>query len=446
MKKILVDSETQALQDLLYDASKMPVYEKVIQGKYKPQLQYNSYRTKIYDFIPVAKPGPAESESVQSAYLPNFVHKMGDFLDDRRSVMTAIGLDIGTKNIVLSFRNDDKVEYIAEINGYWPFERATPFIESMLNDPNRTRSDGTKRPTRYIKLEDGQLIVLGRDAEEFAYAKNDTLRRSMAEGGLTADEQSLTVMASIVHGLLETAERDIGSFGEQVKLCYCTTAPAINKDSNMAYHERIIDMILSGYESKAEISRTNIKESHAIVLNMSPDGTGIGISWGAGTVTVSYVRYGIEIYSFCWVGSGDWIDLQVAMRHGYDTNRGRVRGKAAKETPTTVSKRKMTIDLTPGKEPSDRIGLDIVLHYDVLINDVIGGIINGMHDMESEAKIDDGLCIYMAGGTSSPVGFVERVSKLFEKSDCPFEISGIYRHGNPLLCVSEGCLKAAEMS
>ena len=88
--------------------------------------------------------------------------------------MTHIGLDIGTKTVVLSYRHNDKISLISEINGYWPFERATPFIENMLNDPNKTRSDGTIRPARWIKLDSGQIVVLGRDAEECAYAKNDT--------------------------------------------------------------------------------------------------------------------------------------------------------------------------------------------------------------------------------------------------------------------------------
>lgn len=374
------------------------------------------------------------------------VYRLGTAFEGRRVKMKSLGLDIGTKTIVVAFRNDNRIDYISEINGYWPFERATPFIENMLNDANRTRSDGSKRPARYIKLDDGQILVIGRDAEELAYSKNDTLLRPMAEGGVTADEQSLTVLASIVHGLLQTAENELGEFDDKVNICYCTTAPALNKESNIGYHERVINMILENYKSKAKMNYTSVKESHAIVLNMSEDGSGIGISWGAGTVTVSYVRYGIEIYSFCWVGSGDWIDEQVAMRHGFTLDRSKARNKVAKETPTTISKRKTAVDLTPGKEPSDRVGLDIVLHYDLLISQVINGIVLGFNEHESEARIDGGINIYLAGGTSSPVGFVERVVAKLESANPPFEINEVKRADKPLYCVAEGCLKAAEMS
>lgn len=365
----------------------------------------------------------------------------------RRIKMSSLGLDVGTKTIVLSFRDQEgATRYISEINGYWPFERATPFIENMLNDGSRVRADGSKRPARWIKLpETDKIVVLGRDAEEFAYAKNDTLLRPMAEGSIASDEEAMTILASIIHGMFEMAEHEIGQFNKDVKICYCTTAAALNKDINIDYHERVVDIIIQGYPSLANKTLNHIKESHAIVLNMSQDATGIGISWGAGTVTVSYIKYGLEIYSFCWVGAGDWIDKQVAMRYGYDPEALKTRKKLSKETPTTVARRKTQIDLTPGKEPSDRLGLDIVVHYDVLISHVIEGIIQGFIENESQAKIDEGINIYMAGGTSSPVGFELRVQQAFERHSLPFGINSIIKATDPLYCVAEGCLKAAEL-
>jgi len=361
--------------------------------------------------------------------------------------MKHLGIDIGTRTVVLAYRGEDGTpHFISEINGYWPFERATPFIKNMLDDPTKIRSDGTKRPARWFEMpETGQAIILGQDAEEFAYAKNDTLLRPMAEGGISANEEAITVLSSIVQGLMEMAEHEVGQFEGDLKVCYCTTAPALNKDINVDYHERVVNIVIDAYETKAKIQRRAIRESHAIVINMSPDGTGIGISWGAGTVTVSYVKYGLEIYSFCWVGAGDWIDEQVALRHGYTPFSSKTRRKTAKETPTTVSKRKMSVDLTPGVDPEDRVGLDITLHYDVLINTVIDGIIKGFEENEAEARLDGGaINVYMAGGTSSPEGFVKRVAQKFDELEVPFEIGTVQRSDLPLYCVAVGCLEAAE--
>lgn len=373
--------------------------------------------------------------------------------------MSQLGIDIGTKTVVVAYRGEDgEIGYISEINGWWPFERATKFIEKLLADPNKVRSDGTKRPARWIKMpETNEIVVLGRDAEEFAYAKNDTLRRPMAEGGIAQDEEAMTILASIVQGLMEMAENEVGKFGDELKITYCTTAPAINKrTTNIEYHERVVNLIIEGYETDAKIELVGpsddhkgaIKESHAIVLDLDEkhgqEGTGIGISWGAGTVTVSYVKWGEEIYSFCYVGSGDWIDNEVAKRHGYDPDAGSLM-KKSKETPTTVAKAKESVDLTPGAEPEDRVGLDIVLHYDVLISRVIDGIVAGFNENEDQARIDGQVNIYMAGGTSSPKGFVERVAAKFDEKDMPFEIGQIFRSDKPLYCVATGCLKAAEM-
>jgi len=360
--------------------------------------------------------------------------------------MRHLGIDVGTRTVVLAYRTDnEKVNYISEINGYWPFERATPFIRNMLDDPSKMRADGTKRPAKWVEMpETGEAIVLGEDAEEFAYAKNDTLRRPMAEGGISADEEAITILGTIVQGLMEMAEKEIGKFGDEVQVCYCTTAPSLNKELNVDYHERVVNIIIEGYETDAKITHNAIKESHAIVIDMSEDGTGIGISWGAGTVTVSYVKYGLEIYSFCWVGAGDWIDEQVAMRHGYNPQALKTRRKVAKETPTTVSKRKQDVNLTPGSEPDDRVGMDVVLHYDVLISTVIDGIIKGFEEHESEARLEGAINVYMAGGSSSPEGFTKRVAKKFDEIGPPFDIGTVTKSDRPLFCVATGCLEAAE--
>lgn len=408
----------------------------------EPKIRVN---TNITIVEPKRETQDTESERLKPVKHPK-VYRLGDVYTGRRILMNNLGIDVGTKTIVVAYRgNKQDVEFISEINGYYPFERCTPFIKNMLDDPNKVRSDGTKRPARWIEL-DGKAVVLGRDAEEFAYAKNDTLLRPMAEGGISADEEAMTVLGAIVQGLMQMAEEEIGEFGDQVKICYCTTAPAINKESNIDYHERVVNMVIDGYETEAELSRENIKESHAIVIDMSEDGTGVGISWGAGTVTVSYVKYGIEVYSFCWVGAGDWIDTQVAMRHGYDPEHLSTRKKKAKETPTTVAKKKQTVDLTPGRDYSDdRLAMDIVMHYDVLINKVIEGIVEGFEQNEAEARIEDAIPIYMAGGTSSPDGFVERCKDKLKEADPPFEVGEVSRSDNPLYTVATGCLKASEI-
>jgi hypothetical protein len=374
-----------------------------------------------------------------------FVFGLDGLQDDcitRRTAMNAIGIDIGTKNIVLSFRNNKKLIFIKEINGYYLIPRPSKFIENMLDDPNKTRSDGTRRPAKWIRLDgkDG-IYILGKDAEELAYAHNDTLLRPMAEGGVAPDEDALMILSSIVQGLLSMCEHDAGVFEPEITLCYCTTAKALNHAMNIDYHQQVLNLIISSYETTSTIKTTSIKESHALVLKETADATGIGISWGAGTVTVSYVLWGNEIYSFSWVGAGDWIDSEVAKRHGYDPDAPR---KKSAETPTTVCRTKETIDLTHSY--TSRLELDIILHYRILIQNVIRGIVQGFIDNETNARIDKPIDVFMAGGTSSPSGFEEMVAELFQEEKMPFAINKIKRCKDPLFAVSEGCLIAAETS
>ena len=355
--------------------------------------------------------------------------------------MNALGIDIGTKNVVMAYNTDKGIAFLREVNGFYVYPNPSKFVENMLDDKTKARSDGTKRSARWIKFEgNAGIYVLGQDAEELAYAHNDTLLRPMAHGGIAQEEDAMMVLATIVQGLLDMAENEVGKFTDEVKICYCTTAEAINGPSNVDYHKQVIDLIIDGYESGAELLTSSIRESHAIVLKDSPDGTGIGISWGAGTVTVSYVLWGQEIYSFCWVGAGDWIDTEVARRHGYDPGHSRLRSK---ETPTTVCRAKEKIDLAAN--PETRLDIDISLHYKILVQNVVRGIVQGFVENENMARIDKPINVYMAGGTSCPNGFEQLVQSLFNEEEVPFEIAGVKKCKNPVLAVAEGCLMAAEL-
>lgn len=399
----------------------------------------NILRNSALRSVPIHKNVIVTTRKKSSSIKPNYnnLHP----LKASRVLIMDIGFDLGTKNIVLSYKDKEgKVQYINEVNGYWRIPRMTPFMKNTLDNATITRSDGTKRPVRWIEL-GNEAFILGRDAEEFAYSNNDTLCRPMAEGGVSFDEQAMSILSILVHGLLDVAATEVGQFGDKLNICYCTTAKAINGTLNIDFHSKVVNHIITTYETKSSISSTTIKESHAIILDASPNATGIGISWGAGTVTVSYVKYGVEIFSFCWIGAGDWIDKEVAIRHGYSPE---LRNKS-KETPTTISKRKMSVDLSEGVV-LDRIGMDISFMYQCLIENVVGGIIDGFNIHANEARIEDGINIYMAGGTSSPKGFIEFVKKVIDSRSMPFQINDIIRVDDPLFSVSRGCLIAAEMS
>jgi len=87
----------------------------------------------------------------------------------------------------------------------------------------------------------------------------------------------------------------------------------------------------------------------------------------------------------------------------------------------------------------------IMLHYQLLIENVIGGIIQGFEDNMDRVNIDEAVPIVMAGGTSMPNGFKEYFEKVLSSQKMPFEVASVRVMDKPLYTVAEGCLLAAEM-
>lgn len=340
--------------------------------------------------------------------------------------MKRYGLDLGTKNIVLSYDDPQKgVRFRREVNGFYVMKDDNSFTKNMLVNAG----------VPYIERE-GHFVALGGKAEEIAHAFNKTLRRPMSEGVLSrSEEDGIEIMATIVHSL-------IGEIKEDAILYYCVPAPALNRDVNTAFHEKIAQMIMNGYESSSghKIQGYAINEAQALVLSSIPDKTGIGISWGAGMVNVSYCLFGMPVYNFSLVGSGDWIDVESAKQFGYDP--AKPLGDY-KQTPTSIARIKEEMSLT--EMPSDPIKRAIYINYSILMENVIAGIIDGFKENEDKARISKPMPIVVAGGTSSPVGFVELFKELFAKNNSPFEVGEINKPEKPLYAVSAGCLSAAQL-
>jgi len=344
--------------------------------------------------------------------------------------MERIGLDIGTKNIVMAKQTpDNKRKIVHEVNGFLKINKTDGFTKQLLVNSG----------VPYIES-DNEFVALGRKAEELAYGFNRTLDRPMQDGVLSGKtDQAMQIMASIIHSI-------IGKLNDDAILYYTVPADALNMKTNVAFHDKIIQMIISSYSSDCKIKACPLNEARAIVIGQTEDKTAVGISFGAGMVNVCYCLYGIEIYSFSLVGSGDRIDLESAMRFGYDPHRP---GSDYKETPTSIAKRKENklknkpFSLT--QCPDDMIGKTIWINYGILIESVVKGIIDGFKRNEEKARIDRPIPIVIAGGTAMPDGFTEYFKSIIEKSDVPFEIGDIRRVEFPLYAVADGCLTAAIM-
>jgi hypothetical protein len=336
----------------------------------------------------------------------------------------SLGLDLGTKTIVLARRGEDgRPAFRQEINGFYEFDKPDQFTKRLL----------VSQSIPYIEI-GNRIFALGQKAEQLAYAFNSTLRRPMSDGTVSKEQEAIKIMASIVHAI-------IGDVSKDTVLYYCIPANALNIDTNVALHQRIAQTIIDGKKVGAVIKAFPINEARAIAVG-TEDPTAISISWGAGMVNVCYTMFGMSIFEFSIVGSGDWVDMETAKSFGYNPLEP---DKKYAETPTTICRRKHNIDLSKPINEADRVDQIIMMNYQILIENVVNGIIGGFNKNIDRARIDQPIPIIMAGGTASPKGFADYFSQILKSKSVPFEISQITVHPRTLYAVAEGCLKAAEL-
>lgn len=340
----------------------------------------------------------------------------------RSGKMQRLGLDIGTKNIVLAYTTDDKKKIRHEVNGFIKIPKGDGFTKQLLVNSG----------VAYVENEN-EFIALGKKAEELSYAFNKTLERPMVDGVISGKtEEAMQIMAIIIRAI-------IGKLEDDAVLYYCVPSDALNSKTNVAFHGKVVKMMIDDFEG-GKITSFPINEARAIVIGGVEDKTAIGISFGAGMVNVCYCLYGIEVFSFSIIGSGDRIDIDSAVRFGYDPANP---GGSYKETPTSICKRKEKMSL---KEcPEDMVGKTIWINYGIMIENVVKGIIDGFKNNEEKARIDKPIPIVIAGGTASPDGFVEYFREVVGKLNIPFDIGDISMAEKPLYSVAEGCLVASEM-
>jgi len=348
-----------------------------------------------------------------------------------RPIMDRLGLDLGTKHIVLSWKTEDgEVKSIHEVNGYIDLRRGDKFTENLLK----------KQGVPYVPYGD-QLIAIGSKAEKLAYMFNKTLQRPMAEGGVSkTDENAQEIMAIIVKSIIMNA------LGQDVKddtvLYYCTTAKALNDERlNVDFHKKIVKLLVEKFVGGGKISAFHINEARCLVLDEI--GPAIGISWGAGTITVHAGFAGVPIFEFCLVGAGDRVDSDAAVRFGYDPSNPN--GDYA-ETPTTIAHAKQKIDLSL-MNYDNKVDQTIKIMYEIMIENVVNGIVRGFNENRDKVRFPEPVPVINAGGTSMPKGFIDLLRKEFgrKKDDLQIPIGEIRHAADPLHAVSKGCLAAAEL-
>lgn len=331
-----------------------------------------------------------------------------------------IGFDVGTYNLVCATKDDQKnFVYRREVNAFLKMPLKDRFVFNMMQ----------KAGVPLIERGD-VAYALGEASIKMAYSMSDLeLSRPMQNGCVNPKEKdAFEIMNIMIHSLITNVKRD------KEILYYSIPANALNEETDAEYHQRILQSIFNAFESESgyKVDAHPINEGLALVYAELRDKkyTGISISCGAGQVNICFAMFGMPLFQFSIVNSGDWIDKQAA--------------KATGESPTFINQEKMRINL--GKQPSGMVERAIQTQYKIMIENTLNTIKKGIELNDKKANINQEIDIVVAGGVSMPEGFLTLFKEILEQVKMSIKISNVFMPADPLYSVARGCLSAAENS
>ena len=331
----------------------------------------------------------------------------------------AAGLDVGTSYIVLSKEIDNNIVYKDFRDAFYIIKPTTPVATKMIEK-------GLSGKT-FIKDADGAFILLGKDAIEKAIERNDTAKRPMYRGVVSAKEKDAKrILAFILKEVAGQAQE------ENEKLVFCIPAQPVDQeddDFDVGYHEDVVKNILAecGYSPRS------INEAEALCYAEleSDDYTGIGISCGAGMTNVCVMLNGEPTVVFSTTKSGDWIDRMSAIATG--------------EPDSVVQVEKEGGNFEIGVTNENTILAAVSVYYERLIEYTAKNLAHALKNHKALPKFKNPLTIVVAGGTSQAKGYIEQLNKQLLNNDFPVEIKEVRHSTDPLHAVAKGCLIAANI-
>lgn len=279
----------------------------------------------------------------------------------------------------------------------------------------------------FVRDKDGTFIILGQDAIEKAIERNDSAKRPMYRGVVSAKEkEAKRVLAFILQQVVGTAAT------KDEKLIFCVPAQPVDQEDDefdVGYHEDVVTAILAerGYAARA------INEAEAVCYSEleNDDYTGVALSCGAGMVNVCVMLNGEPTVMFSTTKSGDWIDRMVAVAMG--------------EPDSAVQAEKEHGEFTIGQPNDNPVLAAVCSYYERLIDYTTKNLAAAMEDHKALPKFKQPLPVVVAGGTSRAKGFVELFAKKLEENGFPLPVKEVRHASDPLHAVARGCLIAAKI-
>jgi hypothetical protein len=335
----------------------------------------------------------------------------------------AVGVDLGTMFFQVA-ENDAEGKTKVQIV-------RNAFVEVAAGEGN----DEILAQNNWSYVKDGNSYYIpGEDAIRFAclFPNGVELRRPLQDGVLhKGEDKKLLVLNKLIQDTVGNAP------DRQSVVCTCVSSTPVDGSQDSTFHKTRVEAL---FKTKGWNVRI-IEEGYAVILaekptavEVNPDGSktehtysGIGISFGAGRVNcvVSYKK--MPVVAMSVARSGDWIDKKVAE----DTGVAIAQVTAAKEARLDFDNVDMENDVL--------FALDT--YYAAMIEYVFQKF--GTKFKEEKGDFPVPLDVVIAGGTSMPKGFVNKVEQVIRGMQLPFKVNKVRHARDPRNAVVDGCLAAA---
>lgn len=301
------------------------------------------------------------------------------------------------------------------------------FVELAASDD----IEDTLKNNEWLYIKDGNhYYVIGEDAIKVAnmFPGKVELRRPLQDGVLNkGEDKKLLVLQQLVKTAIGPADKK----GKSI-VTTCVSSPSADGSVDSSFHKaRIMGLFKSlGWDTHV------IEEGHAVILSENPkvkEGdkeipmSGIGISFGAGRVNCVLSYRGLQVVGMSAARSGDWIDRKVADATGVPISQV----TKAKETKLDFN----NLDMED----------DVIFALDAYYGEMIRWVFSkfAVKFAEVKSQFEAPIEVVIAGGTSMPQGFCDKVKNVIEELELPFEISGVRQASDPRDTVVKGCLTHA---
>lgn len=282
---------------------------------------------------------------------------------------------------------------------------------------------------QYIK-DSGHFYVLGEDSLRVAnmFPGKVELRRPLQHGVLNkGEEKKMLVLTELIRNAIGNAPTS------DSVVCTCISSEPADDSVDSSFHKaRLMGMFKNlGWHCKV------IEEGYGVILSENPkveepDGgespfSGLGLSFGAGRCNCVLSYKGIQVVGMSASKSGDWVDSKVAEATGSPISQV----TKAKETKLDFN----NVDF------DDDIVFALDAYYREMINYIFSKFASKFQEVQSqfEAPVE----VVVAGGTSMPKGFCDKVQEVIGELELPFEIKGVRHASEPREAVAKGCLTQA---